>query len=313
MERSLSCLLLVVEGRNDDRIIYCWQALSSYTQKCLLQFFWRVLKWLKLWRRLKEALAADLLGIGVVFLGFLSSLLSSGFKIYDIHGAAFRNLYKHRRPRNDIIKVLMTPPRTAPHHFQRTNDDEYDNTLWQNEKIVLGYLQPPFMISNAHYRYDHGMDNISLYTQTENQRRGMHMNICWDWNVNVVSKYNRAIFAIPLQHPHTSIQHNLGKTVNSSLESVGRICLRGKTSSGRLTFQPLSAAAFSPWRPNPNPPNRAPGAVLLAGSRGLPEPLVFSRESPSGCLDDSDGDFDRFFSVTISQAVVAIRVWGVLW
>lgn len=220
---------------------------------------------------------------------------------------------KHRGPRNDIIKVLMTPPRTAPHHFQRTNDDEYDNTLWQNEKIVLGYLQPPFMISNAHYRYDHGMDNISLYTQTENQRRGMHMNICWDWNVNVVSKYNRAIFAIPLQHPHTSIQHNLGKTVNSSLESVGRICLRGKTSSGRLTFQPLSAAAFSPWRPNPNPPNRAPGAVLLAGSRGLPEPLVFSRESPSGCLDDSDGDFDRFFSVTISQAVVAIRVWGVLW
>lgn len=80
------------------------------------------------------------------------------------------------------------------------------------------------MTSNAHYRYDHGMDNISLYTQTEDQRRGMHMNICWDWNVNVVSKYNYcAIFAIHLQHPHTSRQHNLGKTVNSSLESVGRI------------------------------------------------------------------------------------------
>lgn len=47
----------------------------------------------------------------------------------------------------------------------------------QKEIIVFGYVQP-FMTSNAHYRYDHGMDNISLYTQTEDQRRGMHMNIC---------------------------------------------------------------------------------------------------------------------------------------
>jgi hypothetical protein len=70
-------------------------------------------------------------------------------------------------------------------------------------------------------------------------------------------------------------------------------------------LKPFAAAAFSPWRPKPKPPKRAPGVVEFSGMRGVSECWLADRERFGA--EEEDAVADRF-SVTMSQAVAAIRV-----